>query len=159
MNKLKNKKLPLRREFSAGGVVYRTSEDGKREYLLGNHSGYHKWVLPKGKIEPGERSWQTAIREVREEEGVETILTLEKPIHIEKYFFFDKVKIFKTVSFYLLQYRSGDCQKDHDLEMEEVGWLLFEDALERLAFKGEREALKKAEEILKTTSKGFLIVK
>ena len=56
-----------------------------------------------------------------------------------------KVRVFKTVSFYLAEYGSGSSE-DHGWEMSEVGWFTYEEALERLAFKGEKEALKKAKE-------------
>src|SRR3990172_8585572 len=61
-------------ETSAGGVVYRTRwlEDRKEiEFLIVQHSGHHRWVLPKGWIEKGETKEKTAVREVREEAGVE----------------------------------------------------------------------------------------
>ena len=60
----------MKTEFSAGGVVYRKLND-KVEFLVVQHSGHHRWVLPKGWIDPGETKEQTAIREVKEEAGVE----------------------------------------------------------------------------------------
>ena len=59
----------MKQEFSAGGVVYRKLQD-KFVWLVGLHSGYHKWVLPKGMIEVGETQAQTALREVKEETGI-----------------------------------------------------------------------------------------
>ncbi len=56
-------------EISAGGVVYRQMGDDC-EFLIGKHSGYHKWVLPKGLVEKGESYQETAAREVMEEVGV-----------------------------------------------------------------------------------------
>lgn len=159
-----NKTLKLKREFSAGGVVFKNSK-----FLLGKHSGYHKWVLPKGLIEKGEKGWQTALRETEEEMGVKTKLVSDKPIHKEIYFYIadfkkeqkdtrkvaiyqeqggGKTKVFKTVTFYLLEYVAGD-PKNHGWEMEEAGWFPLEKALDMLAFKGEKEALKKAGQIIK----------
>ena len=169
------KKAKLKREFSAGGVVYKKSpvKGCKLQlvFLLGKHSGYHKWVLPKGLIEKGEEPWQTAIRETEEEMGVKTKLIQNKAIHTEKYIYFadlkqgkmqnsklnkgirrvkryqedggSKVKVFKTVTFCLLEHISGD-PKDHGWEMEEAGWFCFDKALDRLSFTGEQEALRKA---------------
>ena len=155
---MKNSKL--KREFSAGGVVYRKAQ-GKILFLLGKHSGYHKWVLPKGLIEEDEKSWQTAIRETEEEMGVKTKLVQKEPIHKEKYIFWatyksqpnsrrvlkyqeqggSKVKVLKTVTFFLLEYLSGD-PKDHGWEMEEAGWFNYKEALELMSFKGEKEAVR-----------------
>ena len=172
----------FKREFSAGGVVYRKfkmqNEKLKIAWLIGKHSGYHKWVLPKGLIEEGEHGWETALREVEEEMGVKARLVSEKPIHRAQYVYFadfkkpeegfdyqqsdesettrrvvkyqeaggQKTKVFKVVSFYLMEYESGD-PANHGWEMEEAEWLPFEDTIGRLAFEGEREALRLAQDM------------
>ena len=46
-------------------------------WLIGKHSGYHKWVLPKGLIEKGEKGYETAVREVQEEMGKELLTRIE----------------------------------------------------------------------------------
>jgi bis(5'-nucleosidyl)-tetraphosphatase len=157
---------PIKQEFSAGGVVYKKTNQGLR-FVLGRHSGYHKWVLPKGLIEKDETSQQTAIRETEEEMGVKTKLTDKNSIHKETYFYLadlkktpgkstrrvekyqeeggGKTKVKKTVSFYLLEHVSGDPEKDHGWEMSQAGWFDYDEALEKLAFEGERAALKKAQ--------------
>lgn len=158
----------MKREFSAGCVVYKKSPKGTF-FLIGKHSGYHKWVLPKGLIEKGEHAWQTAIRETEEEMGVKAKLINKKPIHKVQYFYYadlkenhqakrrvqkyqekggKKTKVFKIVSFYLAKYVSGN-PEDHDWEMEEAGWFKFGEALEKMAFPGEKEALKKAPKMIK----------
>ena len=54
---------------SCGGVVIFR---GKILLLYKNYKNrYEGWVLPKGTVEPGEEFKDTAIREVREEAGVE----------------------------------------------------------------------------------------
>jgi len=56
----------------AGGVVYRNSASGAREFLLVTaRRTRNEWVHPKGHIEPGESPEQAACREVLEEAGVE----------------------------------------------------------------------------------------
>lgn len=176
----KRQKLPVKREYSAGGCVYRRDGDSV-VWLVGKHSGYRKWVLPKGLIEKGERGVETAVREVEEEMGVRARVVGERPIHKEEYWFvatlagkksdgidrklpvrrvavyreepaFEKskdgrVRVFKTVTFYLMEYASGD-PRNHDWEMEEAVWLEFGEANERLAFEGERAALERAHEMV-----------
>ena len=71
-------------EVSAGGVVRRAS-DGK--YLLGKHSGYHKWVLPKGLVERGESYTETAEREVWEETGVRARVVEQAPVKAVEYWY------------------------------------------------------------------------
>jgi len=89
----------LKREFSSGCVVYRRekrenigAKNAKITFLLGKHSGYHKWVLPKGLIEKGETSQQAAIRETKEEMGVDCRLVQAKPISLEEYFYYADLK-------------------------------------------------------------------
>lgn len=176
-------KLPFKREFSAGGVVFKkfqiSNDKLQIKWLIGKHSGYHKWVLPKGLIEKGERGIETAIREVEEEMGIRAAVVGKKPIHKEEYWFVaeykkqaasskkqgirrvavyqespefskskKKMRVFKIVSFYLMEYVSGD-SKDHDWEMSEAGWFTYNEALKRLAFKGERDVLVKANDIIR----------
>lgn len=170
----------FRREFSAGCVVYQPGQPVK--YLIGKHSGYHKWVLPKGLIEKGEKGSQTALRETAEEMGVKAQLVSQEPIHKEQYFFYadykdkqdkgeqstrrvekyqesfdkkddqnQKTKVLKTVTFYLAKFKSGD-PEDHGWEMSTAGWYDYEKARGLMAFKGEKQALKKAREKLKELS-------
>lgn len=135
------KKQKSKREFSAGGVVFK----GKK-WLVCKHSGYHKWVLPKGLVEEGESLQTTAVREVEEECGIKCRVVAKIP-EAEKYTYtMDGVKIFKVVSYFLMEYVSGDI-KDHDWEMEEVGWFSFEQAKKRLDFKGAQDVMDKAKKI------------
>jgi len=157
----------MKKEFSAGCVVFKKTSSVV-VFLIGKHSGYHKWVLPKGLIEKNEKSWQTALRETEEEVAVKACLVSKKPIHKVQYVYYadlknnhpsirrvakyqesggKKTKIFKTVSFYLAEYVSGD-PKNHGWEMSEAGWFSFKEALKKLAFPGEKEALRKAKEII-----------
>jgi len=159
------KKQKLKKEYSAGGVVYKKTADGLK-FVLGKHSGYHKWVLPKGLIETGEKSQETAIRETEEEVGVRAKLADKKPIHKETYFYYadlkqkpdnstrrvekyqeeggGKTRVEKTVTFFLLKHVSGDPEKDHGWEMSQAGWFNYDQTLKKLAFAGEKTALQKA---------------
>ena len=141
-----NKKNKSKREFSAGGVVYKK---GKKEikWLVCKHSGYHKWVFPKGLVEEGENVRETAAREVGEECGIKTRI-VKKIKEPEKYIYtFEGVKIFKLVEYFLMEYMSGDI-KDHDWEMEEVEWLSFDKVRERLDFPAAKKVLDKARKLL-----------
>src|SRR5205085_12501327 len=60
----------VRREFSAGFVLYRSAADGPRFLLL--DYGKH-WDYPKGHLEEGETAWQAAVRELREETGIRQV--------------------------------------------------------------------------------------
>lgn len=130
-----------KREFSAGGVVYK---EGK--WLVCQHSGHHKWGFPKGLVEEGESLKETALREVEEECGVKTKI-IDKIPEPEKYVYsLDGVRIFKQVNYFLMEYMSGDI-KDHDWETEGIEWLEFDEAKKRLDFSGAKKVLLKAKKI------------
>jgi 8-oxo-dGTP pyrophosphatase MutT (NUDIX family) len=136
----------MKREFSAGGAVYKKSGD-KILWLVCKHSGYHKWGLPKGLIEEGEKLEKTAVREVEEETGIKTKMIAKIP-EPEKYVYsMNGIRVFKIVTYFLMEYISGDI-KNHDFEMEEVEWLDYNDALGRLDFRGAKIVLQKAQNLL-----------
>jgi 8-oxo-dGTP pyrophosphatase MutT (NUDIX family) len=138
----------VEREFSAGGVLVKVIRGrpmlaairprGKREGL---------WALPKGKIDPGERPEETAVREVREETGV--VGTLVEKLGDVKYTYTRRggERIFKVVSFYLLRAgrgRIGQIDEAMRIEVEEARWLPLDEAPRLLAYGGEREMAAKA---------------
>ena len=134
-------------ETSAGGVVYRKT-DTKIEFLIVQHSGHHRWVLPKGWIEPGETKEQTAGREVKEEAGVEA--EIKNYLGGFTIFYTDpqKEKVRKTSHFFLMEYKSGDSDKDHGWEVENTHWLPAKEATEKLDYPGEKNMAEKAAALL-----------
>jgi len=132
-------------QVSAGGVAFRW-RDSEPEMAIVSVRPSLRWQLPKGIVDPGETPEMTAVREVREEAGVETELialieTIEYWYRAVKYG--KPVRYHKFVHFHLLQYRSGDVS-DHDHEIAEARWVRFDEALEMLAFEGERGVVEKA---------------
>ena len=145
-----------KREFSAGGVVYKKDKTGVK-WLVCKHSGYHKWVLPKGLVEEGEGLKETALREVKEECGIKTRV-IGKIGEPERYVYtMDGVKVFKQVSYFLMEYVSGKIA-DHDWEMEEVEWLVFDEVHKRLNFHGAKIVLEKAKELLEEKEKQLELI-
>jgi 8-oxo-dGTP pyrophosphatase MutT (NUDIX family) len=138
-----------RREVSAGGVVYRR-EDGDLEVLLAarrTRRGDLAWGLAKGGIEADESIEEAAVREVREETGIDA--EIEESLGETRYFYvWDEVRVRKVVHFFLMRSVGGDID-DHDDEMEDVRWFPLERALKRAAYKGEREVLARAAERLR----------
>ncbi len=133
----------MKREFSAGGIVF----NDKGEVLITKHSQNHRWGFPKGLIDPGQTSKEAAVREVKEEGGVEAEI-IDKVGDSKFVYTWNNEKIFKVVVYFLMKYLSGD-PKDHDYEMEEAGWFSPEEALKILSFSNDKELLKKALEIFK----------
>jgi|SRR5437879_371127 8-oxo-dGTP pyrophosphatase MutT (NUDIX family) len=137
----------MQREFSAGGVLVRRLA-GRWMLAAIRPGGRPKglWALPKGRIDPGERAEETALREVAEETGAHG-RSLGKLGDIRYVFTWDGERIFKIVSFFLIRYeggRLGDVPEEFRHEIEEVRWLPLEDAPRLLAYGGEQEMARKA---------------
>src|SRR5215216_527066 len=136
-------------QVSAGGVAFRW-RDSQPEIAIVSVKPKLRWQLPKGIVDPGETPQVAAVREVREEAGIETDLiklieTIEYWYRSAKYG--KPVRYHKFVHFYLVEYKSGDVA-NHDHEVEESRWVSFDEALELLDFKSERDVVEKAREMI-----------
>ena len=142
------RRIPTQREVSAGGVVYRGTGEDIEVVLASRRTrrGDLAWGLAKGGIEPGESREDAAVREVREETGLDA--TIEADLGDTKYIYvWEDVRIRKRVHFFLMRHVGGDVD-DRDDEMEEIRWFPLERALKRAAYRGEREVLARAAELL-----------
>jgi 8-oxo-dGTP pyrophosphatase MutT (NUDIX family) len=142
-------KITTMDQVSAGGVAFRW-KDSEPEIAIVSVKPKLRWQLPKGIVDLGESPQVAAVREVREEAGVET--NLIKLIETIEYWYRSikngkPVRYHKFVHFYLVEYKSGDVS-NHDHEVEEARWVSFEEALEMLDFKSEREVVEKAREMI-----------
>ncbi|HEY1953848.1 MAG TPA: NUDIX hydrolase [Gemmatimonadaceae bacterium] len=142
-------KIPVKEQVSAGGVVYRDSA-GESEVVIVSVGDNRRWQLPKGLVDKDEKPETTAVREAREEAGVNS----EVVQHLETieywYVGLDKgmrVRFHKRVHFYLLRYLSGNTA-DHDWEVNEARWVPLDDAAAQLAFENERLVMRRAAELL-----------
>ena len=152
------------REISSGGVVVRLLDknwhiaviEPQKETTgaINVTSGRKKpqkmlLALPKGLVDPGEKPQQTAIREVKEETGL-SVRSIAKLGDI-KYMYVrswgDKQRVFKIVSFYLLQYEAGtidDIAADMRIEVKRALWIPLEEAARQLAYSGEKDMVQRA---------------
>ena len=127
---------------SAGGVVFRRS-GAAREVVVCGFTSPVIWGLPKGTPEAGETREQTAIREVREETGLE--VEIETFIDTIEYWFDrspDGVRCHKTVFFYLMLANGGDVSQ-HDDEFDVVRWIPVADSLKTLTYPSEVRVVEK----------------
>jgi 8-oxo-dGTP pyrophosphatase MutT (NUDIX family) len=137
------------REYSAGGVVVRKVDD-RYELAVIKPNGRNVTGLPKGHIDPGETSQVAAEREVLEETGLEVSL-IQKLSDIKYVYRFKGRTIFKVVSFYLFDWRSGtidQISEDMRKEVDVARWVPLEEAPRALSYPGEREVTLKAIKIL-----------
>ncbi len=149
---------------SAGGVVYR-EVDGRIEAVLcgrviNSHAAGdgingqpdvdatreedYRWSLAKGTPDVGETMEETALREVREETGLE--VEIDSPLGSIEYWFVSRehdVRYHKTVHFYLMVPVGGDFAF-HDPEFDVVRWFPLDEALGKLAYVNEVDVLRRA---------------
>ena len=146
----------MAREISAGGVVLRKME-GKwclaaiQPRRDNDNPGKPALALPKGIVDPGEKPDQTALREVREETGLEAELVakLGDVRYVYTRTWGDRARVFKIVSFYLFRYREGkigEIAPEMQHEVAEAKWIALEEASKMLSYKGEREMIARAQQ-------------
>lgn len=138
-------KIATVEQVSAGGAAFRRNGDLIEVAIVAIEPS-RRWQLPKGIIDEGETPEIAAVREVREEAGIETDL-FEKIETVEYWFYGlkngERVRFHKLVHFYLMKYCSGDVA-DHDHEVAEARWVEPPNAIEMLAFKNEKNVIEKA---------------
>jgi 8-oxo-dGTP pyrophosphatase MutT (NUDIX family) len=123
------------REFSSGGLMIRNMRGRPFVAVVQPKEGVV--ALPKGHSEGKEPAVEAAAREVREEAGVEGD-PVEKLGDIRYWYWRERQRVLKIVSFFLFRYRSGSVE-NHDHEVESAAWMPLEEAAKKLSYKGERE--------------------
>ena len=134
----------VERLVSAVGIVYRVSDDNRIDAVLCGLGKPPRWSLPKGTPDEGESLEETALREVREETGIE--VAIEASLGSIDYWFGSpnrQVRYHKTVHFYLMAPKGG-CTDQHDPEFDEVRWFPAEEGLKTLTYATEAKVLEKA---------------
>ena len=130
-------------EFSAGGVV--VNDDHEVVVIVPTRraaDGAKVLALPKGHPDGSESPAEAALREVREEAGVEAELVGSLG-EVRYWYQRSGRRIAKVVEFFLLRYVSGDVG-DHDHEVEDARWLPAAQAAESLTYPGERDMVREA---------------
>jgi 8-oxo-dGTP pyrophosphatase MutT (NUDIX family) len=130
-------------EFSAGGVVF----NAEREIVVivptrRAADGSLVLALPKGHPDGDESAAEAALREVREEAGVDAEV-VESLGEVKYWYQRGGRRISKAVEFFLLRYVSGDVA-DHDHEVEAARWIPAEEAAGKLTYDGERQMVRRA---------------
>ncbi|MGC7093250.1 NUDIX hydrolase [Amycolatopsis lurida] len=132
-------------ETSAGGLV--VDADREHAVLIGrlDRRGKLLWSLPKGHIEDGETTEQTAVREVKEETGISAHV-LQPLGTIDYWFVAERRRVHKTVHHFLLEAAGGELS-DEDVEVTEVAWVPVAELEAKLAYADERTLVRKAREL------------
>ncbi len=121
---------------AAGGIVTRGRDSDRPETLVVHRPAYDDWSFPKGKVDPGEREDEAALREVREETGLEC--TLEQEIGSVEYA--DKSGTRKVVRYWAMDPIGGDFEPNQ--EVDEIRWLAASAAIDLLSYERDRALLR-----------------
>jgi 8-oxo-dGTP diphosphatase len=113
---------------AAGGLVLK---DGRIAVV--HRSRYDDWSLPKGKLEHGETSEEAALREVREETGLECELGRE----LSSTSYHDRKGRSKVVRYWLMDPVGGEFEPNE--EVDELRWLTPAEAAALLSYPHDAE--------------------
>ena len=136
-------------EFSAGGVVYKKNEKGDIEILLIRVK--NRWSFPKGNIERGEPKDKAALREVKEETGVDAEI-VEYLGEVDYWYSMDLYRIHKFVYYYLMKYKGGQITPQKE-EIDEAKFFPLNEVEEILTYPTDKKIFKRAKEILEKIGK------
>jgi 8-oxo-dGTP pyrophosphatase MutT (NUDIX family) len=130
-------------EFSAGGVVVNADQDVIVIVPTRRAAdGSRVLALPKGHPDGSESPLEAALREVREEAGVEAEVVSSLG-EVRYWYQRGGKRIAKVVEFFLLRYVSGNVD-DHDHEVEHARWVPATEAVKTLTYAGERDMVREA---------------
>ena len=128
-----------REEKSCGAVIWRGTAE-EHQFLLAQHGAGH-WSFPKGHVEKGENEKQTALREIREETGLDVDLDTR---FREVVTYYPMPEVIKDVVFFLAR-PSGGVEHAQEEEIAALGWFTFREARPLVTFASDEDVLLAAE--------------
>ena len=126
--------MGLRKEKSCGCIIIKNEK-----VLLVYEKNRNFWGFPKGHMEEGENEIETALREVKEEVGLDVEINAEKRYVLN---YIIREEIDKTTVLYVAEPRNENVEMQES-EIEDARWCFFEEALNTLSFDNCKEVLKK----------------
>jgi 8-oxo-dGTP pyrophosphatase MutT (NUDIX family) len=146
------KKAGITTEHSAGGVVYRRNTRGY-DIIAVQRARHGDWSLPKGHIEPDETPERAALREVKEETGLDARIIA--PLGEVVYFYRRPQHGLtrKTVTYYLMEATGGELAGP-SWEVSEVRWVPIAEAPNLLSYDNDRQLVSKAASLLDAHANG-----
>ena len=118
---------------AAGGIIVRAAKKGPK-VLLVHRKRYNDWSFPKGKLDPGEKFKEAALREVLEETGYEC--KLHKPsLPSLRY----KCRSGKTkeVRYWIMTALSGEFEPNDEVDL--IAWVRVDKVADRLSYAKDRK--------------------
>lgn len=131
--------MKLKKEKSCGCIIIKN-----KKVLLVYEKNRNFWGFPKGHMEDGETEIETALREVKEEVGLDVEIDKERRYTLN-YVIRDEID--KTTVLYIAKAKNDEIIMQEN-EIENIRWCSFEEALNTLTFDNWKEMFKKVIEDL-----------
>lgn len=124
------------RETTAGGVVYRYAPKTQQLQFLLVQDARNRWTIPKGHVEKGETTKQTALREITEETGLEFITIKSWLGKVDFRFRRQQSLVVMLTHVYLVEaYKHTDNLVPEEW-MNGIAWFDAYDAIDKIAYEG-----------------------
>ncbi|MDO5018219.1 MAG: NUDIX domain-containing protein [Lagierella massiliensis] len=135
-------------EVSGGGVIVRNGKVVVLKKFRGD------WVLPKGRLEKGETKEEAALREVKEEAGVDAEII--RYIGYVKYWYrhITGEKVQKTVHYYYMATETQKLKPQREEGFADAVYMPFEKAIRLVRHNAEKNMIRKVKEYYKSERKG-----
>lgn len=135
-----------RQEVCAGAVVFSPAAAGVRYLLI--HDSHGNWGFPKGHVEGNESHLETAMRELREETGVDDVVAHGPITEIDWTFRNRRVLIHKRCRYFLMETSRTEVRPQSEEGIRECRWCAYDDAEGMLTFENTRAVLADANRIV-----------
>lgn len=131
-------------EKSCGAIVYRKFHGNTELLLIKNQNGGH-WSFPKGHVEDDETEEETAIREIKEETGIDVVVDNSFRQVIT---YAPKKDITKDVVYFIAKATTYD-YTPQESEIAQIKWVEINHAGTILSYDNDRQLINKAKGIIK----------
>ncbi len=131
-------------EKSCGAIIYRKFHGNTELLLIKNQNGGH-WSFPKGHVEAGETEEETAVREIKEETGIDVILDTSFRRVIT---YLPKKEVTKDVVYFLAKATSYDYVPQEE-EIAKIKWVEINHAATMLSYDNDRQLVSQAKNIIR----------
>lgn len=131
-------------EKSCGAIVYRKSH-GNTEILLIKHVNSGHWSFPKGHVEGDETEIETALREIKEETGIDVIID---PSFRETVSYFPRKDTQKIVVYFIGKAKNFEFVPQEE-EIAQVRWVDIGHATTILTYENDKTIVNKAKSAIK----------
>lgn len=131
------------RSVSSGGTII----DRERRILLLQRTGEHVWCLPKGTVEQGESLEETALREIREETGLDVdLMGLVGRVEFSYYWPPKDVNYRREVDYFLARRKGGRIRLERGFD--DYRWASRDEALRLMYWEDDRNIVRLAFELV-----------